>query len=709
MKFHSLALVAGGLLLAQSASTVAIRGFGTDEARAEREREIQIKAIPQAARIRTFAKRLSSKPHAAGSPQSRENAQYILGQLKEWGLDARIESFEPMLPYPTTRSLEMVSPVRYIAQLREPVVPEDKSSGEAGQLPTYNAYSANGDVTAPLVYVNYGVREDYEYLKQQGIDVKGKIVIARYGKSWRGVKPKLAQEHGALGCLIYSDPRDDGYFQGDVYPKGPFRPSQGVQRGSVVDMAIYPGDPLTPGWASERGAKRLSRSEAKSLLKIPVLPISYGDAKPLLANLGGPVPPESWRGGLPITYHVGPGEATVHLKIDSDWTNKPIFNVIARIPGSAYPDQWVMWGNHHDAWVNGASDPVSSASALLEGAHALAETVKSGWKPKRTIVFAFWDGEEFGLIGSTEWVEKHRAELEKKLAVYVNSDSNGKGTLGASGSHALEQFVTEMARDVADPVSGKSLLEARKARPNSRDPDNAGLFRLGPLGAGSDYVPFIDYLGVSSLNFGFGGEGGGGVYHSIYDSFYWYSHFSDTDFAYCRTLAQVMAVTLMRLADAPILPYEFSSLARTVRGYADEITKQASNAPKPLDLRPIYSQLGRLEANAKAYEETAAAMEKRVPHASSEKLGKVNEALFRTERSLLLPKGLPGREWYRHQLYAPGLYTGYGAKTLPGVREAVEAARWDEANEEAKNVGKALKAFNAQVEEATRLLRGLDN
>ncbi len=709
MKPYPVLLLSAALLVAQPGSIPPIRGFTADTSRAEHDREEQAKTIPQASRIRAAAKRMSAKPHAAGSAQSKAVASYIQAQLIEWGLDTHIETFEPLLPYPTVRALEMVSPARFTAQLREPSVPEDKDSGEAGQLPAYNAFSATGDVTAPLVYANYGTTEDYDVLKQQGIDVKGKIVITRYGKSWRGIKPKLAQEHGAVGCLIYSDPRDDGYFQGDVYPKGAFRPPQGVQRGSVVDMPVYPGDPLTPGWAAEKGAKRLSRAEAKVLLKIPVLPISYADAKPLLVNLGGPVAPEGWRGALPITYHIGPGAATVHLKVDFDWTNKPIFNVLAKIPGSVYPDQWVVWGNHHDAWVNGASDPVSGASALLEAAHTVAEMVKKGWKPKRTILFAFWDGEEFGLMGSTEWAEKHKAELDKNLAVYINSDSNGKGTLGASGSHALEQFVSEVARDINDPVTGKSLLEARKARPNRGNEDNSGAFRLGALGAGSDYVAFIDYIGASSLNLSFGGEGGGGVYHSIYDSFNWYTHFSDGDFAYGRTLAQVMAVSLMRLADADVLPYEFASLARTVRGYADEIQKQAGTSSKAVEFREVYAQLGRLEGNSKNYEDALAAAEKRLSQAPPEKLAKVNEALYRTERGLISAKGLPGREWYRHQLYAPGLYTGYGVKTLPGVREAVDTGRWDEANQQAKQVAKALKALNTQLENATRLLRALDD
>jgi N-acetylated-alpha-linked acidic dipeptidase len=694
-------LIAAALLLvAQSDSGLPIRGFTSAEMAAQRELEARARSIPQADRIQAYARRMAADPHHAGSPQSKAVADYILGLMQEWRLEAHIETFEALLPYPTSRSLEMVKPARYVASLKEPAIAEDKDSGDAHQLPTYNAYSASGDVTAPLVYVNYGIPEDYEYLKKSGIDVKGKIVIARYGRSWRGIKPKMAQENGAVGCLIYSDPRDDGYFQGDVYPKGAYRPAHGVQRGSVFDMALYPGDPLTPGWASEAGARRLTRDESRVLLKIPVLPISWVDAKPLLENLGGPVAPEAWRGALPLTYHIGPGAATVRLKVDFDWTTKPLYNVIATIPGSTFPDQWVLYGNHHDAWVNGAADPVSGVAALLESARTLAEMSKHGWKPKRTIRFALWDGEEFGLVGSTEWAEKHKAELDKKLAVYINSDSTGKGTLGAAGSHSLEQFVIEVARDIADPVSGKSLVEARRQQ-RSDEPDK-GALKLGPLGAGSDYVVFIDHIGISSLNLGFSGGGGGGVYHSIYDSTNWYEKFSDGDFQYGRTLAQVMAISLLRLADSSVLPFEFAALSRTVRGYAGELEKAAKTA---VDLRGVYSELDRLDTNSTNYEQALSAAQTRLARAPRDQLARINETLFRTERALTSDDGLPGRDWYRHQLYAPGLYTGYGAKTLPGIREAVEGGRWEEANQQAARVAVVLKALNTQVEEAIRLVR----
>jgi len=692
------------LILAASALAQApapIRGFPAEEWRAEHDREEKAKALPQAERLRIYMEHMSAKPHVAGSAASKAVAEYLAAQLREWGLDTRIEGYEAMLPYPTTRSLEMTAPVHFRASLKEPALAEDKDTSDSGQIPTYNAYSGSGDVTAPLVYVNYGVPEDYEYLKKLGISVKGKIVIARYGKSWRGTKPKVAAENGAAACLIYSDPRDDGFFQNDPYPKGPARPAQGVQRGSVMDMPIYSGDPLSPGWASEPGSKRITRSEARTLMKIPVMPLSWSDAKPLLEQLAGPLAPEAWRGALPITYHIGPGPAVAHLKLDFDNSNKPLYDVIATIPGSVYKDQWILYGNHHDAWVNGASDPGSGASALLETARALAELRKQGWQPKRTVVLALWDGEEFGLVGSTEWVEKHQDELDRKGAVYLNSYSTGRGPLGVAGSLSLETFLREVLRDVTDPESSKSLLDTVAPR---RDKGRRPEFRLQPLGAGSDYVAFLHHEGVATLNLGFGGGEQAGVYHSIYDTVEWYNKFSDTNRSYGRALAQLMITSLLRLADAPVLPFEFGGVARTVGRYVDEI-RSASQRPQFLELYEIQAQLEKLTAASKIYDDELGALLKRAPGLAPDKLVKANEAIVRTERALLFPDGLPGREWYRHPFYAPGLYTGYNAKTLPGVREAAEADRVEEANREARRVAQAIKAMAAQVEESARLLK----
>ena len=581
--------------VAHTQEPTAIRGFVGANIAAERDLEHRFQGLPSPDNLREYMRTITAEPHHAGAPGSRKVADYVLGKFKSWGLNAHIEEFESLIPYPTERVVELVSPERYVAKLKEPPVDVDGDSTDAGQLPSFNAYSADGDVTADLVYVNYGTPEDYEELGKLKIDVKGKIVIARYGRSWRGIKPKVAWEHGAVGCIIYSDPRDDGYFPGDVYPAGAYRPEQGVQRGSVMDMPIYPGDPLTPGWASERGGRKLERSEAKTLLKIPVLPISYADAVPLLSNLKGPVAPESWRGALPITYHVGAGPAKVHLKLAFDWQERPLFNVIARIEGSQYPDEWVIHGNHHDAWVNGASDPTSGNVALMETARGLGELLKTGWRPKRTIVIASWDGEEWGLLGSTEWVEKHEAELATKAVAYVNSDSTGKGWLVMEGSHSLQTFVNEVARDVQDPRgSGKSVLEAKRAREidQARSDDARakllhGDLAIDALGSGSDYTAFLDHLSIASLNLGFAGDGSAnGVYHSIYDSYYWYTHFSDGDFSHTAALSRVMGTALLRLADADILPFEFGSTANTLARYVDELQKLSDDAKAGVDLKP---------------------------------------------------------------------------------------------------------------------------
>ncbi|HLH43183.1 MAG TPA: M28 family peptidase [Bryobacteraceae bacterium] len=682
----------------------AIRGFFPDEWRAERDLEEKASAIPQAARLRIYMERMASHPHPAGSPASKAVADYLAAQLKEWGLDARTEQFEALMPYPTVRTLEMVAPVRYRALLQEPAIAADPDTAGAGQLPPFNAYAASGDVTAPLVYVNYGMPEDYEALKKLGVDVKGKIAIVRYGRNWRGVKVKLAQENGALGCLIYSDPRDDGYFLNDVYPKGPMRPELGVQRGSVLDMAQYPGDPLSPGWPSELASKRLPLAQAKSLPRIPALPLSYGDAKPLLEQMTGPLVPESWRGALPITYHAGPGPATVHLKTGFDWSSRPLFDVLASIPGSVYKDQWIVYGNHHDAWVNGAADPASAASVLLETARTLSLLHQQGWQPKRTVVFALWDGEEFGLMGSTEWVEKHLDELQRKAAVYINSDLTGVGPLGAFGSNSLETFLAEVLRDTPEPKSARNLLEASSVR-RKANADALPEFHLTPLGSGSDYVPFLDHAGIATLHLGFGGADSAGVYHSNYDTLAWFDKFSDGDLSYAKTLAQVMLASILRLAGASVLPYDFEALSTSIHAYLEDAQKLAKRRSANPDLRPVQTQLARLELAARSYNEALKRASEIASDQREERLGKLNELLQRAEQSLLLPDGLPDREWYRHAIYAPGIYTGYDAKTLPGLREALEAKHWDAANDQARRLAVVLRNLAAQVEEAEKLLK----
>lgn len=709
--------------------------------------EREYRGLPQAANIREYDRRLSAVPHHVGSPGDAENAKWIEQKFREWGLDARIETFEVLFPTPKERVLELVEPTRFKAALSEPPVAGDPTSAQTDrQLPTYNAYSIDGDVTAPLVYVNYGIPADYERLERMGIDVRGKIVIVRYGASWRGIKPKVAAEHGAAACLIYSDPKDDGYFEGDVYPRGAYRPAAGVQRGSVADMPLYPGDPLTPGVGATAGAKRLDRKDAATLTKIPVMPISYGDAQPLLAALEGPVAPAEWRGALPITYHVGPGPAKAHFQIAFHWNMATLRDVIAKIPGSTWPDEWVIHGNHQDAWVNGAQDPVSGLSPMMEEARAFGELLKKGWRPKRTIVLCAWDGEEPGLLGSTEWAETHAAELKQKAAVYINTDSNGRGYLDIDGSHSLEALANEIAANVDDPVKKipaarrvrlKRIADAKTAEDRKEARERANL-RIGALGSGSDFTPFLQHLGVASLNMGFGGEEGGGVYHSIYDDFAWFTRFADTDFAYGRALSLATGTALMRLASADVLPFEFDGLADTVAKYVKEIQDLAtekreagvernrqleeglfeatSNPREPLiapkaeppvpffDFSPLENASASLTAAAKEY---ALALGKsrlsaRPPDAA--RTAEVNRALRAVEQAFLRDEGLPRRPWYKHFLYAPGFYTGYAVKTLPAVREALEEKQWKDVPAGVAATAAAIDKGAAQIRAAAKAL-----
>ncbi len=703
-------LLTATLLLAQDQT---FRGFLPAANRSEANAETKARAVPDGSRMAQYMNFIAGKPHQAGSPRSKDVADYIKGLLDQWGLNAEIETFDVLLPYPKARKIEILSPQKYEAKLKEPIVSEDPNSADHNQLPTYNAYSADGDVTGEVVYANYGIPEDYDWLAKHGIDVKGKIVLTRYGKSWRGIKPKVAAEHGAIACLIYSDPHEDGYFEGDTFPAGPMRPWQGVQRGSVLDMPLYPGDPLTPGAPSIDNVKRLPIADAKSILKIPVLPISYGDAEPILNQLTGPVPPASWRGSLPFTYHAGPGATKIHLKAEFDWSTRPIFDVVATIPGADFPDQWVMVGNHHDAWVNGADDPTSGTVALLETARALGATLKTGWRPRRTLKICFWDGEEFGLIGSTEWVEKHQEELKQKGVAYLNSDTNGRGWLNVSGSHTLETFAAELARSINQPGGSDSLLAAKL---NHKIPENAPAddednkktktFTIGALGAGSDYVAFLDYAGIASMNEGFSGMDRSGIYHSVYDSIYWYNHFSDGSHAYGQALSQFTAAGLMRLADADVLPFEWSRFVQTVTTYVDEIEHEAAGKGRALRFEDVRQQLLNLSANGMKYEVALkTALQKNA--LDQTRLAELNRTLLQTERALLRPEGLPNRSWYKHQIYAPGFYTGYGVKTLPGVREAVDAKQWDLAMNESVKLAECLEAMNALVAKATEQCQGL--
>jgi N-acetylated-alpha-linked acidic dipeptidase len=723
----------------------ALLGFTREGSISQKSLEAKFDSFLKRENLRDWMKRLSARPHHVGSPYGKENAEFMASLFKSWGYDAKIETFDVLFPTPKTRVLEMLAPEKFTAKIAEPALTEDSTSNQQNeQLPVYNAYSVDGDVTGALVYVNYGIPADYEELERRGINVKGKIVIARYGGSWRGIKPKVAAEHGAIGCLIYSDPRNDGFYQGDVYPKGAWRNENGAQRGSVADMPLFPGDPLTPGIGSTKNAKRLALKDAPTLTKIPVMPISYADALPLLRSLDGPVVPDSWRGALPITYHFGGSEKTrVHLKLEFNWETKTIYDVIAKMNGAERPDEWIIRGNHHDAWVNGADDPISGLVAMMEEARGVGELVKTGWKPKRTIVYCAWDGEEPGLLGSTEWAEANAEMLRQKAAVYINSDSNGRGFLGVAGSHTLEKFVNEVSRDVIDPQYNKISVgqRARAAQivngsPNTRREtmERADL-RIGALGSGSDYTPFLQHLGIASLNVGYGGEDGGGSYHSIYDSFDHYTRFGDTDFAYGIALAQTAGRMTLRLANADVLPFEFTNSADTIGVYVREVItladtlrdetrmmnqmisdgslasvqnpKETFVVPKPkaavpfLNFAPLQNALAKLQESARNYQ--AVTRNKQVSPATQKSLDQI---LFQTERSLTSNAGLPRRTWFKHQIYAPGFYTGYGVKTLPAVREAIEQRDWKEAAQQIEVVARTIENFAMEIDKATRLVQG---
>ncbi|MGA7297460.1 MAG: alpha/beta fold hydrolase [Rhodanobacteraceae bacterium] len=728
-------------------------GFTADGARLQRALEQRFDSALNAGDLRAWMKRMASQPNHVGSLHDKANAQFMLEKFRDWGWDAHIETFDVLYPTPKSVAMQLLSPVRYDARLHESPVAGDATSSLPGALPPFNAYGADGDVTADLVYVNYGMPDDYKALARHGIDVRGKIVITRYGGGWRGLKPKLAQEHGAVACLIYSDPRNDGYFQGDIYPKGGWRPADGVQRGSVLDMQQFPGDPLTPGYGSTANAKRVALADARTVLKIPVLPISWADATPLLHALGGPVAPENWRGALPLTYHMGPGPARVHVSVKSNWDRKPIYDVIARIKGSTWPDQWVVRGNHHDGWVFGAWDPLAGNVAMLAEAKAIGTLLKSGWRPRRTLVYASWDGEEPGLLGSTEWVETHADELQAKAVMYVNSDTNARGYLFAGGSHSLQHLLNQVAAGVDDPETSASVSQRRRAveliSASEHKGDDKKIGRLmntgmdvpiEALGSGSDYSAFLEHLGIASLNLGFGGEDDdAGIYHSRYDSFDHYIRFGDPTFAYGVALAKVAGHIVLRSANARVLPMRFDDFSATLDRYVDELhalvkktRKQTAQQhdllkmgvwelgsdPKHPQLPPQRLsdmpkiELADLDMAAHKLAESATAWRTAWHDAAAAglkfspvQLTRINRAMARMEQDLTDADGLPGRGWYRHMIYAPGLLTGYGVKTIPGVREAIEGRRWAEADKYAVISARVLDRYRGQLDQLTAMLQ----
>jgi N-acetylated-alpha-linked acidic dipeptidase len=729
----------------------------SDQAKLEHDFDAAIRP----AEMSGWMKLMAAEPNNVGTEHDKTNAEWERDQFQKFGWDAHIESFSVLYPTPVSETLELLGPKPFTATLVEPPIPGDSSAtSKTPGLPAYLEYQGDGDVTAPLVYVNYGMQDDYKALERMGISVKGKIVIARYGAGWRGLKPKLAQDHGALGCIIYSDPSDDGYSVESPYPEGPARPPHGIQRGSVVDMTLYAGDPLTPGVGATADAKRLKISESPVILKIPALPISYADAQALLASLGGQPVPGGWRGALPITYRVGPSAAMVHLAVKSEWGMKTIYDVIATLKGSTYPDQWVVRGNHHDGWVFGANDPLSGQVALLEEARVMGDLVRAGWHPKRTIVYASWDGEEPGLLGSTEWAETHAAELKQKAIFYLNSDTNGRGFLNAGGNHDLEHFVTEAANDVTDPETHVSVAERMRAHiraealsPSSHDPAAVARIKadakiaadpkrdlpIDALGSGSDYSAFLEHLGVPSLDIEYGDEGSsGGVYHSRYDTFEHYTRFGDPGFVYEAVLAETVGRLIMRAADTDLPVQQAGDFADTISGYVTEVKKLADDRreaqqtqaklltdgvftlaadptkssgpptalqPVPkIDFAALDKAAAQLKKSAAGYD---AAFAKNAAHLTPDTRAKLM-TLMQTLDQTLAPDaiGLPERGWFKNLVYAPGRFTGYGAKTLPGVREAIEDERFADAVKYIGLTAGVLDAYSARLDQATNVLNG---
>jgi N-acetylated-alpha-linked acidic dipeptidase len=743
------AVLAGEAAPEAAAAPGSLLGYSAQTATLEQAREAEFRAAVSPDNIRESMRRLTARPHHVGSPYDKDNAEWILARFKEWGFDAKIETFQVLFPTPKTRLVELLKPTSYRARLEEPPVPGDPTSNQVSeQLPTYNAYSADGDVTAPLVYVNYGNREDYEELDRLGISVKGAIVIARYGGGWRGVKPKVAAEHGAIGCIIYSDPKGDGYYEGDQYPAGGWRPKEGVQRGSVMDTE-YPGDPLTPGIGATVHAKRLALKDARTITAIPVLPISYADALPLLSALKGPVAPSSWRGALAITYHVGPGPALVHLAVTSNWDIKPIYDVIATLRGSSAAGEWVIRGNHHDAWVNGAEDPISGQAPMLEEARAMGELHRRGWTPARTIIFCAWDGEEPGLLGSVEWVETHVDELRRHAVAYINSDTNERGFMLPGGTQDLESFISGVARAIDDPETHMSVYQRSHlysiAHASSADlrseVRNRSDLEVEALGDGSDFTAFQDFAGISTLSVEFGDEDDGSQYHSIYDDFYWYTHFGDKDFAYGRALAQTAGTAIMRLADADFIPVDYTPQAQAIAKYEadlekllkdkqDEFTERnlelqegvfkatfdplrpllpppAEPVPPFIDFAPMKNAVTLLQKSAERYSAALAALAaKGSPALPEAALAALDEDLLRVSRAFLNQNGLPERPWFKNQIYAPGAYTGYGAKPIAAVREYMDERRWRDAEAQVPQVARAIEDAAAAVDKASGDLEG---
>ncbi len=674
---------------------------------AERQIEEKFIAVPDARLAEEHLRILTKVPHIAGSPEDKATADYVATKFREAGLDTEIVEYKVWMNYPAEIRVDMTAPagVEMHGPHREHV-DDDPFQDDPRVVTPFNGMSPSGDVEADVVYANYGSPADFDKLKELGISVRGKIVIVRYGENFRGVKEFVAQERGAAGVLIYSDPKDDGYFRGDAYPKGPWRPATGVQRGSVGYMFQFPGDPTTPGIASTPNlpdSKRTAPADSAQMPKIPVTPISYADASPILEHLAGPASPREWQGALPFTYHIGSGPAKVKMHLKQDYQYRTIWDVIGKVPGTVAPDEWVVAGNHRDAWVYGAVDPNSGTAAMLESVHGLGELLKTGWKPKRTIVIGSWDAEEEGLIGSTEWGEEHARELGTATA-YFNMDVAVAGKkFGASGSPTLKEFIREIAKAVPSPQGGTVYDAWKKSTEASgeRDhPQETATFRappnavhsdvpVGDLGSGSDYTVFLQHLGVPSTDVSSSGDYG--VYHSTFDDFAWFKKFGDPNFLYEQEMARVYGLEILRMSDVDVLPFDYETYGKEIVVYLDAARSKSRErfAAKAPDFSAALQGARRLqEAGAKILQK-----QRKFPAAPDRLNAKLREA----ERALLIPEGLPNRPWYHHAIYAPGQYTGYAAVVIPGVNEAIDAG-------DLERTQKQIAALAAALNRSTQVL-----
>ena len=675
------------------AASRALDGFSAERAVAQRRWEEQFRRVPTQKSAREHLRILTREPHIAGTKEDYDTAIYVRDQLRSYGLAADLKEYDVWLNYPKAPSvLELITTRRQRLSTHEAIVAGDPSSSNPKITPLFNGYAASGDVTAPVVYANYGLPNDYDDLKKAGVDVKGKIVIVRYGNSFRGVKAKVAEDRGAIGVIIYSDPEDDGYMQGDVFPKGPWRPVASGQRGSVQYLFEYPGDPLTPGRPSIPGEPRLKPEEATDLTRLPVQPIAYDVARTILSQLKGPLRPRSFQGGLPFAYHLGgTSDVRLRLKTDMDYKIRKIWNVVARIDGNEEKDRWVILGNHRDAWVFGAVDPNSGTSAMLEVGRGLGELLKQGWKPRRSIVFCSWDAEEYGLVGSVEWAEELAAELRVKAVAYLNLDAAVSGpNFGASAVPSLWKLMRGATRDIKDPKTGKTVYQQWQdhAREDREEGDKMEETGIGPLGSGSDYTPFLQHLGIASTDMGFGGDYG--VYHSAYDSFYWMDQFGDPGFHYHVAAAQLWGTLAMRLADADGLQFDYTDYASEIREFFTEALALA-NRRKLTDGLDDRAMTNAIEDFAREAERIERNRQEAIRESDRTRLAKINDTLIQVERQFIDPKGLRGRAWYKHQIYAPGFYTGYAAQPLTDFRQALDDRNAVNAKESLARIVDAIK------------------